>query len=223
MGNIKNQMTSSKLLVLFALISLALAVPSRDPIEGRCKPFERGCDASDFLTHQWEWRWFGALSWLRALDGANFWVYFPMAIAWTTMNRGSTINNNDKRFYWIMFKWVGVAGWLSSFWNIITGIALIRKGGDWKNTTYLVQDFSRTEEIVGGITMIIDQIIGQVLYYFFRPGAVKAAQQYIVYYGGEDYWSQEYKYLDWETPDWKYLDGVKITDGDEEELDGSSF
>merc|ERR1712183_329606 len=197
--------TSSKLLVLLAIISVALAVKSRDPIEGRCDPYKRNCDASDYLTHQWEWRWFGALSWLRALDGANFWVYFPMAIAWTTMNRGSTIHNNDKRFYWIMFKWVGVAGWLSSFWNVITGIYMIKKGGDWKKTTHMVRDMNRGEEIGFGTTIIIEQIVGQILYYYFRPGAVKAAQQY----------------LDWETPDWKYLDGVKITEGDE--VDGSNF
>ena len=123
--------------------------------------------------------------------------------------------NNDKRFYWIMFKWVGVAGWLSSFWNIITGIALIKEGGDWKNTTHWVRDSSRGEQIGMGITIIIENIVGQILYYYFRPGATLAAKQYIDYRGGQSVWERdEWKYTDFDAQ-YKYLD--------EEDVNGSSF
>ena len=198
-------MANTKLLCLTVLIGLAAA---------ECDPWrDRNCNPPE-LTHLWEWRWFGALAWLRTFNMWDFFVYFPLAIAWTKLNRGTSYDNSDYRFLWLTYRWAGIAGWVTSALNIITGIALI--AGHWDDDNWMgMEDMDQTQATTYGIAIIIDQIISQILYYFFRPGATIAAKQYVEYHGGQSVWERDtWKYTQFDA-DYKYLD--------DENVDGSGF
>ena len=158
-------MTTNKLVMLALVLSVAVAY------EWDCDTFnDPDCnpDLPGRKEHpkQWFWKWFGAVSWLRAFDMWNFWVYMPMAIAWTRVNRGNARNYNIFDFM-SSWRWGGIAGWISSILNIAVGITMITNG----DSMWRLQDMRESLRIQLGVSLIINQIIGQALYYFFRNGA----------------------------------------------------
>ena len=179
-------MSNTKLILLAVLFGLAAAN-------------QHGID------HIWEWRWFGAIAWLRTFDMWNFFTWFPVAIAWTRLNRGNAHNNSDYRFLWLAYKWAGIAGWFTVAFNLLTAIGLI--AGHWDNENWMgMEDLSQSNAISYGVTIIIDQIVGQILYYFFRPGATLAAREIVIANGGQSVWDRDtWKYTEFDA-EYDYLD-----------------
>ena len=158
-------MTTNKLVMLALVLSVAAAYEwdcdtYNDPDCNPSLPGRRDHPA------RWFWRWFGAVSWLRAFDLWDFFVYMPMAIAWTRLNRGNQ-RNYDMFDFLSSWKWGGIAGWISSILNIAVGITMITNG----DTMWRLRDMSQSMRINYGVSIIVSQIIGQALYYFFRNGA----------------------------------------------------
>ena len=130
-------------------------------------------------TKIWFWRWFGALSWLRTFDMFQFFVYFPMAIAWTRMHRGNASHKGAFDFL-SSWKWGGIVGWIAAALNITTGVFVMTDNGDkigWDRTRTNWGDRRRRNT---GIGLIVTEIIGQGLYYFFRNGARMYAKDELV-------------------------------------------
>ena len=114
----------------------------------------------------WYWRWFGAMSWLRAFDMWQFFVYMPMAIAWTRLNRGNASRKSAFDFL-SSWKWGGIAGWIAAILNIAIGVTTITNNSLWNET----KKWKQHERIELGVSIIVAEVIGQALYYFFRNGA----------------------------------------------------
>ena len=157
---------TNKLFMLALVLSIAVAYEwdcdtYSDP---DCNPELPGRRMHDKV---WYWKWFGAVAWLRAFDMWDFFVYMPIAIAWTRLHRGNTENFNVFDFV-SSWRWGGIAGWITSGLNIFVGISLIANLND---DMWGVRDLKEHERIELGVSIIISQIIGQALYYFFRNGA----------------------------------------------------
>ena len=76
----------------------------------------------------------------------------------------------------------------------------------------------RTEEIIYGSMLVVSQFIGQMLYYFFRPGATLAASQVVQGRCGTSAWdADKYKVTDSEAK-WNYLE-----DGEDETAERDPF
>ena len=146
---------TSKLFILALVFSIAVAYEwdcdtYNDP---DCYPTLPGRREHPKL---WYWRWFGAISWLRAFDLWDFFVYFPMAIAWTRLNRGNSRNRNIFDFM-SSWRWGGIAGWITSGMNIAVGISLILDGD---RNMWRLQDLKEWQRIELGISIIVGQVIG---------------------------------------------------------------
>ena len=156
---------SNKLILLAIVVGLASAYEWDCDIynDPECNP-----DLPGRREHPkiWYWKWFGAISWLRTFDMFNFFVWLPIAISWTRLNRGNATRKYAFDFL-SSWKWGGIAGWIGTALNIGAGIQIIMNKSAWNDT----KNWEEHRRIELGVSIICGEIIGQALYYFFRNGA----------------------------------------------------
>merc|ERR1712086_1236835 len=165
MGNCKVKM-SNKLILLAIVVGIASAYEWDCDIynDPDCNPELPGRREHAKI---WYWKWFGALSWLRAFDMWHSIVWLPIAIAWTRLNRGNATHKNAFDFL-SSWKWGGIVGWISTILNIANGVSVITNNNNMWNAT---KDWEQRHRTQLGVSIIIGEVIGQALYYFFRNGA----------------------------------------------------
>merc|ERR1711920_839671 len=80
---------------------------------------------------------------------------------------------------WINKWWANIVGWLSAVWTIIYGAMLIgetNKNDDGDLWVWAGWYVDRSTAIAFGVEMIVAEIIGQWMYYWFRKGANRYSQ-----------------------------------------------
>ena len=125
----------------------------------------------EFRRDRKHWRWMGAILWLRSFQWINSLTYFPTAVIFARLNRGHA--EAFPKYMWTITWWSGVCGVITSAFNMFIGFHAIIKpesyAKGWMDT------WSETSVRNAGISIIVTEIIGASLFFFFRKGSIRYA------------------------------------------------